>query len=164
MDMYTKLSERVLDLEHTKTAQAKEIINLKLRVKKLEKKAGLRTHKFKRLYKGRSIEDIDKDADVSLVDETQGRSDDAEIFDTDERLARKKKRKPTYLIESCDKKQAMIEADFELAQRLQIEEQGEITIEERSRLFVNLINKRKKHFAKLRAEEKRSKPPTKAQK
>ncbi|GJT37667.1 hypothetical protein Tco_0937532 [Tanacetum coccineum] len=57
----------------------------------------------------------------------------------------------------------MIEADFELAQRLQIEEQGEITIEERSRLFVKLINKRKKHFAKLRAEEKRSKPPTKAQ-
>ncbi|GKB98315.1 hypothetical protein Tco_0984452, partial [Tanacetum coccineum] len=51
-----------------------------------------------------------------------------------------------------------------LAQRLQAEEQGEITIEERSRLFVELMNKRKKHFAKLRAEEKRRKPPTKAQK
>ncbi|GKA37363.1 hypothetical protein Tco_0723928 [Tanacetum coccineum] len=83
MDMCTKLSERVLDLEHTKTAQAQEITNLKLRVKKLEKKAGLRTHKFKRLYKGRSIEHIEKDAEVSLVDETQGRSDDAEMFDTD---------------------------------------------------------------------------------
>ncbi|GJW78724.1 hypothetical protein Tco_0140406 [Tanacetum coccineum] len=107
MDMCTKLSERVLDLEHTKTAQAQEITNLKLRVKKLEKKAGLRTHKFKRLYKvgvtrrveysddeslgaqedasnqGRSIEDIDKDAKVSLVDETQWRSDDSEMFDTD---------------------------------------------------------------------------------
>ncbi|GJR94696.1 hypothetical protein Tco_0266870 [Tanacetum coccineum] len=31
---------------------------------------------------GWSIEDIDKDAEVFLVDETQGRSDDAEIFDT----------------------------------------------------------------------------------
>ncbi|GKE52785.1 hypothetical protein Tco_1487941 [Tanacetum coccineum] len=51
MDMCTKLSERVLNLEHTKTAQAQEITNLKLRVKKLEKKARLRTHKFKRLYK-----------------------------------------------------------------------------------------------------------------
>ncbi|GKF66125.1 hypothetical protein Tco_0192642 [Tanacetum coccineum] len=51
IDMCTKLSERVLDLEHTKTAQAQEITNLKLRVKKLEKKTGLRTHKFKRLYK-----------------------------------------------------------------------------------------------------------------
>ncbi|GJT56889.1 hypothetical protein Tco_0991943 [Tanacetum coccineum] len=58
----------------------------------------------------------------------------------------------------------MIEADFELAWRLQTEEQGEITIEERSRLFVELMNKRKKHFAMLRAEEKRRKPPTKAQK
>ncbi|GJR48445.1 hypothetical protein Tco_1316548 [Tanacetum coccineum] len=58
----------------------------------------------------------------------------------------------------------MMEADFELAQRLQAEEQGEITIEERSRLFVELMNRRKKHFAKLRAEEIRRKPPTKAQK
>ncbi|GKA55629.1 hypothetical protein Tco_0754701, partial [Tanacetum coccineum] len=33
MDMCTKLSEKVLDLEHTKTAQAQEITNLKLRVK-----------------------------------------------------------------------------------------------------------------------------------
>ncbi|GJQ94440.1 hypothetical protein Tco_0005579 [Tanacetum coccineum] len=32
---------------------------------------------------GRSIEDIDKDAEVSLVDETQGRSDDAKMFNTD---------------------------------------------------------------------------------
>ncbi|GJV13351.1 uncharacterized mitochondrial protein-like protein [Tanacetum coccineum] len=94
MDMCTKLFERVLDLEHTKTDQAQEIIKLKLRVIKLEKKAGLRAHKFKRLYKvgvtrrveysddeslgaqkdafnqRRSIGDIDKDAEVSLVDET----------------------------------------------------------------------------------------------
>ncbi|GJZ71535.1 hypothetical protein Tco_0635386 [Tanacetum coccineum] len=58
----------------------------------------------------------------------------------------------------------MTKADFELAQRLQTEEQGAITIEERSRLFVELINKRKEHFAMLRAEEKRRKPPTIAQK
>ncbi|GKD35503.1 putative ribonuclease H-like domain-containing protein, partial [Tanacetum coccineum] len=107
MDMCTKLTERVIDLEHTKTAQAQEITNFKPRVKKLEKKSGLRTHKFKRLYKvgvtirvhfsdddslgaqedasnhGRSIEDIDKDAKVPLVNETQGKTDDAEMFDTD---------------------------------------------------------------------------------
>ncbi|GJV75689.1 hypothetical protein Tco_1507273 [Tanacetum coccineum] len=88
MDMCTKLSEKVLDLEHTKTNQAQEITNLKLRVKKLEKKIGLRTHKFKRLYKedafnqGRSIKDIEKDVEVSLVDETQGRSDYAKMFVT----------------------------------------------------------------------------------
>ncbi|GKB38981.1 hypothetical protein Tco_0883923, partial [Tanacetum coccineum] len=33
---------------------------------------------------GRSIKDIDKDADVSLVDDTQGRSDDTEMFDINE--------------------------------------------------------------------------------
>ncbi|GJY04055.1 hypothetical protein Tco_0369995 [Tanacetum coccineum] len=32
----------------------------------------------------KSIEDIDKDADVSLVDDTQGRSDDAKTFDTND--------------------------------------------------------------------------------
>ncbi|GJY96091.1 hypothetical protein Tco_0512452 [Tanacetum coccineum] len=45
------LLARVLDLENTKTAQAQEIISLKLRVKKLEKKGWSRTHKLKRLYK-----------------------------------------------------------------------------------------------------------------
>ncbi|GKB59423.1 hypothetical protein Tco_0915609 [Tanacetum coccineum] len=58
----------------------------------------------------------------------------------------------------------MMEADYELAQRLQAEKQGELTIEERSKLFVELMDKRNKHFAKLRAEEIKRKPPTKAQK
>ncbi|GKF09015.1 hypothetical protein Tco_0043239 [Tanacetum coccineum] len=83
MNLYTKLSDRVLALETTKTTQALEIASLKSRVKKLEKKANKRTHKFKRLYRGRSIEDIDKDDEVSLVDETQGGSNDIEMFDTD---------------------------------------------------------------------------------
>ncbi|GJY00984.1 hypothetical protein Tco_0359136 [Tanacetum coccineum] len=89
---------------------------------------------------------------------------EAELIE-EERIARKKEEEANIaLIESWDNTQAMMEADFELAQRLQTEEQGEITIEKRSRLFVELINKRKKHFAMLRAEEKRRKPPTKAQK
>ncbi|GJR39015.1 hypothetical protein Tco_1214699 [Tanacetum coccineum] len=74
--------------------QDREITSLKLRVKKLEKKGGSRTHKLKRLYKvGRSarmvssddaslgdqedtskqerkIDDIDKDAEITLIDET----------------------------------------------------------------------------------------------
>ncbi|GKE18833.1 hypothetical protein Tco_1426410, partial [Tanacetum coccineum] len=33
------------------------------------------------LKHGRSIEDIDKDVDVSLVDDTQGRSDNVDMFD-----------------------------------------------------------------------------------
>ncbi|GJS33396.1 transport protein Sec24-like CEF, partial [Tanacetum coccineum] len=41
MDFCTKLQQRVLDLENTKTAQAQEITSLKKRVKKLEKKGGV---------------------------------------------------------------------------------------------------------------------------
>ncbi|GJS17956.1 hypothetical protein Tco_0412428, partial [Tanacetum coccineum] len=65
---------------------------------------------------------------------------------------------------SWDNTQAMMEADYELAQRLQAKEQEELTIEERSRLFVELMDKRKKHFSKLRVKEIKRKPPTKAQK
>ncbi|GKB33358.1 hypothetical protein Tco_0872759 [Tanacetum coccineum] len=82
---------------------------------------------------------------------------EAELIE-EERIARKKEEEANItLIESWDNTQAMMEADFELAQRLQTEEQGEITIEERSRLFVELMNKRKKHFAMLRVEEKKLK-------
>ncbi|GJV43751.1 putative ribonuclease H-like domain-containing protein [Tanacetum coccineum] len=242
MDMCTKLSERVLDLEHTKTAQAQEITNLKLSVKKLEKKAGLRTYKFKRLYKGRSddaemsdtyalievstaapsttavsppiLTEVEitlaqtlaklksakskvviqepvhstatktpltipkakgitfrdagesttrtptsvssssikdkgkakmdepevplKKKDQIALDEEMARNVEAQIqaeLIEEERLARKKEEEANItLIESWDNTQAMMEADFELAQRLQAEEHGEITIEERSRL------------------------------
>nr|GFB01806.1 hypothetical protein [Tanacetum cinerariifolium] len=58
----------------------------------------------------------------------------------------------------------MMDADCELAARLQEKERKELTIEEKSRLFVELMDKRKKFFARLRAEKIRSKPPTKAQK
>ncbi|GKC08091.1 hypothetical protein Tco_0999701 [Tanacetum coccineum] len=75
-------------------------------VKELEKKGGSRTNKLKRLYKvgkstrvissdeaslgdqedaskqGRKIDDIDKDAEIKLVHETQGRYGDEEMFDT----------------------------------------------------------------------------------
>ncbi|GJZ14649.1 hypothetical protein Tco_0550326 [Tanacetum coccineum] len=54
--------------------------------------------------------------------------------------------------------QARVEADEEITARLQVEEQGELTIEERSIMFVELMDKRKKYFAAKRAEERRNKP------
>nr|GEV38395.1 hypothetical protein [Tanacetum cinerariifolium] len=47
----SKLQQRVLDLETTKTTQAPEIDSLKRRVKKLERRKRSRTHGLKRLYK-----------------------------------------------------------------------------------------------------------------
>ncbi|GKC03102.1 hypothetical protein Tco_0994712 [Tanacetum coccineum] len=61
------------------------------------------------------------------------------------------------------KDQEKVETDYELAQRLQAEEQEELIIEEKSKLFQQLLEKRRKHFAAKRAEERRNRPPTKSQ-
>ncbi|GJS08803.1 putative ribonuclease H-like domain-containing protein [Tanacetum coccineum] len=50
-----------------------EIASLKKKVKKLERRNKSRTPGLKRLRKGRKIADIDVDAEVTLIDETQGR-------------------------------------------------------------------------------------------
>nr|GEV56305.1 hypothetical protein [Tanacetum cinerariifolium] len=180
----------VLTLETTKIAQAKEISSLKRRVKRLEKKKKLRTYWIKRLYKiglsdrvessakeqslgeedaskqGRNIADINTNAKTILVDETakdRGRYDDQVMFDIDVLNDEEVLLKITYGDKDI-KAQGKRDANYKLAASLQEEEQGELTIEEKSRLFVELMNKRKKHFAKLRAKEQRRKPLTKAQK
>ncbi|GKB91965.1 hypothetical protein Tco_0964237, partial [Tanacetum coccineum] len=93
--------------EKTKTAQAKEITSLKKRVKQLEKIRKSRTSGLRWLRKvgssskvesfndaslvpqkdaskqGRKIKDLDADAEVTLVNETQEMNDDNLMFDTD---------------------------------------------------------------------------------
>nr|GEU80171.1 uncharacterized mitochondrial protein AtMg00810-like [Tanacetum cinerariifolium] len=61
------------------------------------------------------------------------------------------------------KDQIRIDEDL-LAERLQAREREEFSEVQKARLLVELIEKRKKHFTSLRAQEKRNKPPTKAQK
>nr|GEX03609.1 putative ribonuclease H-like domain-containing protein [Tanacetum cinerariifolium] len=94
----------VLSLEQTKTNQAAEIKKLKKRIKKLEGKKKKRTHGLKRLYKvglstrivssdeeglgdqedaskqERSIADIDQDEGTTLVDDSQGRMNEEDLF------------------------------------------------------------------------------------
>ncbi|GJT52244.1 hypothetical protein Tco_0978401 [Tanacetum coccineum] len=333
MSLCTKLQKQVLDLEEAKTAQAKEIASLKKRVKQLEKRKKSRTSGLKRLRKvgsasrvessndvslgaqedaskqGRKIADLDADAEVTLIDETQERYDEEMLFDVqddlqgEEVVAEKevaekevsaadpvttagevvttasatttvdeltlaqtlieiKAAKPkavttsattittavastrpkakgivfhdqeeqasaftpivsssqlpqakdkgkgkmvepekplkkkdqialdeelalrlhaeeqaelekervaqeeasrAAIIEELDSIQAMIEADEQLAARLQAEEQEQFSIEEKSRMLVEMIAERKKFFAAQRAAEQRSKPPTKTQ-
>ncbi|GKC85429.1 hypothetical protein Tco_1141146, partial [Tanacetum coccineum] len=57
---------------------------------------------------------------------------------------------------------AIEDADYQMAQQMQAEEKEKLSIEEKSKLFVQLLEARKKHFAAIRAQEKRNKPPTKA--
>ncbi|GJS24086.1 hypothetical protein Tco_0452718 [Tanacetum coccineum] len=54
-------------------------------------------------------------------------------------------------IEELDSIQAMIEADEQLAARLHAEEQEQFSIEEKSRMLVEMIVERKKFFAAQRA-------------
>ncbi|GJT15139.1 hypothetical protein Tco_0873845 [Tanacetum coccineum] len=83
------------------------------------------------------------------------------------RLAREKAEKEqeanVALTEEWDDIQAKIEADHELAQRLQAQELEELSDPEKASLFVQLLEKRGKHFPAKRAEEKRNKPPTQSQ-
>ncbi|GJS68001.1 retrovirus-related pol polyprotein from transposon TNT 1-94 [Tanacetum coccineum] len=60
---------RVIYLENTKTAQAQKITSLKKRVKKLEKKGGLRNHKLKRLYKVGLSARVESTDEASLGDQ-----------------------------------------------------------------------------------------------
>ncbi|GJU58768.1 uncharacterized mitochondrial protein-like protein [Tanacetum coccineum] len=71
MELCTKLSARVLDLETTKTAHAKKIVNLKKRVKKLKRKRKSRTsgmNLFKiEVFEESNFDDEDFDADMDEV-------------------------------------------------------------------------------------------------
>ncbi|GJW37637.1 hypothetical protein Tco_0060557 [Tanacetum coccineum] len=266
MDMCTKLSDRVLDLENVKNAQALEIQKLKKRFKKLESKKKSRTPQLKRrLFKfqedsetqGRYGHDIGVNtASISITTAsinittaepvttasapvtTAGVSvstaepstplpptttttpiedEDLTIAQTLIKMKSEKSKakgvtmqEPSesgtrvrvpppqinpkdkgkakmVVLEKPKKKKDQIEYDADVAQRLQAEldeearlkkereveaskaaniaeEQGEISIEERSKLFVELMNETKKHFTRLRAEDQRRKPPTKTQK
>ncbi|GKC18766.1 hypothetical protein Tco_1020916, partial [Tanacetum coccineum] len=89
---------------------------------------------------------------------------DAELLE-EQKLARKQEEETNIaLIESWENTQAMIEADRLLAERLQSKEREELTDEEKGKLFMKLMEKSRKHFTVLRAQEKRNRPPTKAQK
>ncbi|GJU70905.1 hypothetical protein Tco_1262310 [Tanacetum coccineum] len=104
--------------------------------------------------------------DLIRLDEETALNLQAE-FDEEERLAREKAEKEEEaniaLIETWDDIQAKIDVDHQLAERMQAQEQEELSIEEKATLFQQLLEKRRKHFAAKRAEEKRNKPPTKAQ-
>nr|GEV08191.1 ribonuclease H-like domain-containing protein [Tanacetum cinerariifolium] len=104
MEIYTKLSERVLSLEQIKTNQASKIEKLKKRVNKVKCKKKKRTYGLKRLYKvglsarivssdeeglgdqedaskrWRSIADIYQDKGTTLVDDPQRRMNEEDLF------------------------------------------------------------------------------------
>ncbi|GJZ29373.1 hypothetical protein Tco_0574020 [Tanacetum coccineum] len=181
MALCTTLQNRVLDLEKTKTTQHNEIASLKRRVKKLKKKDRSRTHRLKRLYKvslTARVESSDNKESLGKDASKQGRID---VIDVDEEItlvsvhdvnvsageevfvAEQDVVKEPTVDEITLAKHSRLMLNHQLAERMQAQEQEELSIKEKATLFQQLLEKRRKHFASKRPEEKRNKPPTKAQ-
>nr|GEY63685.1 hypothetical protein [Tanacetum cinerariifolium] len=114
--------------------------------------------------------DVDQDLGGEELDEEVALKLQAELqaeFKKEKRLAGERAHQELEaniaLIESWDDVQAKINADYQLAERLQAKEQQELNDEEKAKLFMQLMEKRRKFFAAKRAEEKINKPPTQAQ-
>ncbi|GKE16358.1 hypothetical protein Tco_1423935 [Tanacetum coccineum] len=67
------------------------------------------------------------------------------------------------IAEMFDEVQERMDADFEMAARMTLEEQEKYSIEERARLLAKFFDRRKKQLAAERAEAIRNKPPIKTQ-
>ncbi|GJU86149.1 hypothetical protein Tco_1293695 [Tanacetum coccineum] len=133
---------------------------------------------------GRSIADIDVDVEVTLVYETQERQDDELMFDTKvldtdemhvEAKVDEKDEQRTKLDDSTAGEAVTTTSVEDSAAPTTIKEitlartafqikQEELTDKEKAKLFMELMLKRRKHFAALKAQEKRNRPPTKEQK
>ncbi|GJX73677.1 hypothetical protein Tco_0312272 [Tanacetum coccineum] len=103
------------------------------------------------------VPDSKKDDVVSTVGDATQLSTAAKIQDK----GKEKMIEPEHVKKLLKKDQLML--NEEVAQRLQAREQEELTIEERAKLFQQPLEKRRKHFAAKRAEEKRNRPPTRSQ-
>ncbi|GJY96689.1 hypothetical protein Tco_0513599 [Tanacetum coccineum] len=153
--------------EKTQRTTNNEIASLKRRVKKLEKKQSSRTHKLKRLYKvglsarvessrdeesldedaskqGRRINAIDVDENITLVNVQDDANkemfsvDTLNVIDEEERIFRAEEEKINEANIAWNDIHAKVDADYELAERLQAKEQEQFTIKEKATLFKEL--------------------------
>ncbi|GKC09179.1 hypothetical protein Tco_1000789 [Tanacetum coccineum] len=81
----------------------------------------------------------------------------------EERISREKAQQIEKANIAWDDVQAKIDDDYQLAKRIQDEEQEQVTDAEKARLFVQFLEQRRKHFAAKRAKENRNRPPIRAQ-
>ncbi|GJT96901.1 putative ribonuclease H-like domain-containing protein [Tanacetum coccineum] len=184
----TTLSKKVesleADLKQTKKVYGAAYTKLIKKVKKLEKT--VKSNQARRRAKivvsddkenledsskqGRKIDEIDQDPNIttasaalttagaSISTASPPRVSTAEDISTTETLV--------YIRRSAVKDkdiQATIEADEELAQRIQAEEREKYSEAEKARLLAELINQRKRYFAQQKAKERRNKPLIQAQ-
>nr|GEV74939.1 hypothetical protein [Tanacetum cinerariifolium] len=104
-----------------------------------------------------------KKKDQITFDEEVARKLKAEMkakMEKEERIAREKDEANMAVIKQWNEVQAKTDADIELAQKRQTKEQEQLTDVEKARLFMELLEKRRKFFARKREIKKRNRPPT----
>ncbi|GJU96717.1 putative ribonuclease H-like domain-containing protein [Tanacetum coccineum] len=162
----TKVSAATTTTTATIPTSRKGIVITELCTSTTTTKISLRRSKAKLQDKGKGIlveEPLKpKKKDLIRLDEEIASKLQGE-FDEEERLAREKDESNVALTEEWDDIQAKVDVDYQLAQRLQAEEQEQFITEQKATLFKELLEQRRKHFAAKRAEEKRNNPPTQAQ-
>ncbi|GJV21046.1 hypothetical protein Tco_1370066 [Tanacetum coccineum] len=118
---------------------------------------------------GVSVDDVAAKGLVYIRKSAAKRKDKAqrlqEQFDEKERqrIASIHEEASTFKPEEWDNIQAQIEADEELAHRLQAQERERYSKADKAKLLVELINERKRQFAQQRAQQMRNMPLTQAQ-
>ncbi|GJX98100.1 hypothetical protein Tco_0355119 [Tanacetum coccineum] len=162
MVLCTKLQTHVLDLQKAKDAQAKEIAALKKRIQKLERRKMSRPTGLKRFRKVADVTLVNEQQNEDLMFDT-GVLDDDEVFV--DVISSEKNEQSTKIddstagedITTASIDDTMIEADSLLAERLQSKEREELTDKEKAKLFMELMEKRRKHFAQDSKAKKRRK-------
>nr|GEX68072.1 hypothetical protein [Tanacetum cinerariifolium] len=107
---------------------------------------------------------LKKKDQIALAEEV-GRKLEAEMkakMKKEERIAREKYEANRAVIEEGDDVQVTIDANRQLAEQIQAQKREQLSIKERSKLLVELIESKRKYFTAKRAKEIKNKPPTKA--
>nr|GEU82290.1 hypothetical protein [Tanacetum cinerariifolium] len=154
IDLVTKLTDRVLtleiDLQQTKKVYSTTFI--KLIMKEIE-------FKTEDISTAETLVYIRRSASKEKAVRLQEQLDEEER----QRIARVHKEATSFNFDEWEDIQATIEADEELALRIQAEEMEKYSKAKKARMLVDLINQRKRHFAQRKAKERRNKPTTEAQ-
>nr|GEV40832.1 putative ribonuclease H-like domain-containing protein [Tanacetum cinerariifolium] len=187
MKLCTKLSERVLALENNKSAQDLEITRLKKRVKRLEKKrsAPVTTVDVHASTVGVPVSTAGvsvstagvsvSTAEPSTLPTTTTLIEDEDLIIAQTlmkiRSVKSKEKSKENKVSTRLKRGVLIREASETTSRLIVSPQQQLDPKDKAKGImqepekpVKLMEKRKKHFAKLRGEKIRRKPPTKAQK
>ncbi|GJX87166.1 hypothetical protein Tco_0339180 [Tanacetum coccineum] len=180
-EVIRKLKKKVERLEKKQRARTLGMKLFKIctsKRKSLDKeyvsKQGRKSDKTKLMFDDSDFAELDVDNAKEFEEEPRRatsvptvQSQDKAQFEREQRIAReraaKQEAKDAALIEQMEDIQARMDADELLAERLQQEEREQFTIEEKSRMLVEMIADRKRFFATQRAKQIRNKPPTRAQ-